>query len=98
MPYSRRLHEELKDENISFVYVCMESEEAQFKSIIERYQLAGSHYFLDANQSASFAPIIQSCGFPQYLIIDSEGNILEYYAKDPSHKDIGDILRNLTEP
>ncbi|MEM6262271.1 MAG: TlpA disulfide reductase family protein [Bacteroidota bacterium] len=84
MPYSHKLHQTLQDSAIAFVYVCMQSDSAQYLPIIEHHQLSGSHYFLDSLQGETFAKNCQLRGFPQYLILNKRGEIVNYHAPSPS--------------
>jgi len=91
-PFSTQLHEDLQDEPIAFVYLCMESDSAQYLPLIKQYNLSGSHYFLTQAQGDAFDKVRNLNGFPQYLIIDKEGKIVEYRAESPDSDTIKQTL------
>ena len=77
MPNSRVLEHELKDEDIAFVYICLESEEKLWKANIDKFQLGGQHYLLSNKQSAEIRNLLEIGGIPFYLLIDKNGIIKE---------------------
>jgi len=76
-PNSIKLEHELKDKDVSFVYICLESEEKQYKAILDKFQLAGQHYLLSSKQSAEIRNHFGISGIPFYLLIDKKGVIME---------------------
>ena len=78
MPYSKKLMGRFKNKNVSFVYVCIDSEEKIWKSFLSNFQLnGGQHYFLNSEQSKYFRNAMNVQGIPCYFLIDKEGNIIE---------------------
>ncbi len=78
MPDSKKLMEKLKDKNVSFVYICIESKEDLWKRLVSDFNLGGGqHYLMDKNQSKFFRKTMDVQGIPQYFIIDKLGNIVE---------------------
>jgi len=76
-PNSKRIEHEFEDKDVALVYICLESEENQFKAILDRYQIGGQHYLLSRTQSAEMRTLFEISGIPSYLIIDKSGVILE---------------------
>jgi len=77
MPNSKVVELELKKKNVAFVYICLESGEEQWKSVLDKYQLGGQHYLLSSKQSAEIRSFFEINGIPNYLLIDKNGIIKE---------------------
>lgn len=68
MPNSVKLHHELAGKPVEFVYLCIESDRELALASIDKYALAGSHYILNKEQSASLKEYLQITGIPFYLL------------------------------
>lgn len=77
MPFSRQLSQELRPEDVTFVYIALTSPEDQFMASIAEFQLSGQHYFLSATQSHEIMKYFEMPGVPFYMLIDKNGNISE---------------------
>jgi len=77
MPSSKIAENEFNDQDVVFVYVCLESEEQKWKIILAQYQLGGQHYLLSNKQSAEIRTLLGINGIPFYLLIDKNGIIKE---------------------
>lgn len=78
MPDSKKLMEKLKEKNVSFVYICIESKEYLWKRFVSEFDLGGGqHYLMDTNQSEFFRTTMDVQGIPEYFIIDKLGNIVD---------------------
>lgn len=96
MPASKELHESLDEEQpIEFVYVCINSDSAQYKPILADQQLGGSHYFLDRPQSQSFGQAFKVQYIPYYLIFDQEGNVVHDNTHRPDMPETREALLEL---
>lgn len=96
MPDSKKLMRKLKEENVSFVYICLESKEDLWKRFISEFNLGGGqHYLLDKNQSKFFRKAMNVQGIPHYFIIDENGNIVEKGNEiDPANKITEEKIRS----
>ena len=74
---SKIIHESLKDNNIAFIYICIDSEEKSGKATIAEKQLSGQHYFLSKEQSREIKEFFEFDGIPFYILIDKNGKIKE---------------------
>jgi thiol-disulfide isomerase/thioredoxin len=83
-PNSKKLLTEYKNKNIVFIFICLNSEEINWKSVISKYSLAGQHYFLSKNQSSDFRDVFGIKGIPHYILFDKKGNISENGTASPS--------------
>ncbi|WP_423127512.1 TlpA family protein disulfide reductase [Gaoshiqia sp. Z1-71] len=77
MPHSKKLMEELKDEDVSFVFLCIDSEENLWKANLAEFQIGGQHYFLSREQSADLRKVFEVQGIPHYFLINQRGVIVE---------------------
>ena len=77
LPNSKILEEELKDEDIEFVYLCLNSKEDVWRALLAKHQLKGQHYFLTKNQSKKFIKVFGITGVPYYFLIDKNKTIVE---------------------
>lgn len=77
MPHSKRLMEELKDKDVAFVFLCIDSEEKLWKANLAEFQIGGQHYFLTREQSADLRAVFEVQGIPHYFLIDQNGTIVE---------------------
>jgi len=76
-PYSNELITKMKDKDIEFVFICLQSKEDAWKAKLSRYNLTGKHYFLDASQSDEFMSKFSINGFPYYFLIGKSGEIID---------------------
>ena len=95
LPKSLKLIEEYKGKKIAFIFVCIDSEEKNWKSTLSRLQLKGEHIFLNKEESAEFRKLFNIKGIPRYMLFDKKGNIADDNALSPSYIKIKlDKLRN----
>ena len=78
-PNSKEVEHEFedKDKDVAFVYLCLESDENQWKATIDKFQLGGQHYHLSYKQSTEIRNLFDVRGVPEYLLIDKSGVIKE---------------------
>jgi thiol-disulfide isomerase/thioredoxin len=77
MPHSKELMEELENQNVAFVFLCIDSEEDLWKASLAELQIDGQHYFLSREQSADLRAVFEVQGIPHYFLIDQKGTIVE---------------------
>lgn len=76
MTFSKSLHDKYKNENIEFIYICIDSEAEQFTSFLSKNNVPGTHYYLNKTQSALIQKKLKIKTIPHYMIIDPNGVIL----------------------
>jgi thiol-disulfide isomerase/thioredoxin len=76
-PKSNKLMVDMKDDNIEFIFLCMDSDEKKWKSVLSKYNLDGQHYLLDSNQSIELRKVLKISSVPHYILIDKSGIIAE---------------------
>ncbi len=71
--------EKLKDKPLTFIYICVKSEETSlWRAMIEKYQLgSGINIFLSRSQYRDFDKRYDIQSFPTYIILNKEGMIVE---------------------
>ena len=77
MPRSKQVEEELHGKDVSFVYICLESDRDKALTTLSRFQLSGEHYILSLQQSREIRDLFGIDGIPFYVLIDKNGTILE---------------------
>lgn len=98
IPYARELHDYFEGENIAFVNLCLSSDKAEWKQMIIDNNIKGDNYYFNLSQSHLLSSRLQFHGYPTYLIIDQQGNLIDKHAPRPSSKDeIRNILINLIQ-
>ena len=75
MPNSKIVEHEFKDEDVVFVYICLESEEKNWKATLDKFQLGGHHYHLSRQQSGEIRTLVSISGIPFYLLIPNRYHI-----------------------
>lgn len=77
MPHSKKLMTELETRDVSFIYLCLDSEEKLWKASLDEFELGGQHYFLTKQQSNDIRAAFEIPGMPFYILIDKKGTIVE---------------------
>jgi thiol-disulfide isomerase/thioredoxin len=77
MPNSKKLMKQMDGKEITFVYLCIDSEEKLWKTCLDEFQLGGQHYFLSKKQSSDLRRIFEVNGIPHYFLFDKNGTIVE---------------------
>ena len=77
MPNSKTVELELKKKNVAFVYICLNSDEERWKSVLDKYQIGGQHYLLSGRQSGEIKSLFEINAVPDYMLIDKNGVIKE---------------------
>lgn len=70
MPYSQKIHELFKGEDVSFVYLCGRSDEKSWEKAIKNHQINGNHYNMSPLQHEYFKDRFSIVGVPRYMLID----------------------------
>ena len=74
---SKEIHLTVNRIGFTFVYICLNSEEKNWKAVLDKYQLGGQHYLLSTKQSAEIKSLFEISAVPFYLLIDKNGIIKE---------------------
>jgi thiol-disulfide isomerase/thioredoxin len=85
--YNNRLKPFLKENKIEMVYIAYEYEPSRekWKNFIKAFGLTGYHFISNTDFKSDFEKYAgKITGYPSYLIVDSEGKVLESKAYFPS--------------
>lgn len=77
MPHSKILMEQFYGKDVAFVFVCLDSEEKNWKSTLNELDIGGQHYLLSKNQSVEFRKAFEINAVPNYFLINKEGIIVD---------------------
>jgi thiol-disulfide isomerase/thioredoxin len=96
MPSSKIVEHENKNEDVVFVYICLESEEKQWKLLLDKFQLGGQHYLLSQKQSSEIRKLLSITGVPFYLLVDKNWVIREKGSHlRPSSLDVREKIKEM---
>ena len=87
MRFAAETKKYLKNYPLTFVYLCMSGEKTAMESLIKQYQLSGDHYYLEDPLARKLSTLLQARGYPTYLIINPDGQIINRNAPRPSDKE-----------
>ena len=96
-PEENRLVDIFKDEKVKIISICMESEEENWRYMIQKHQLNTVNLYASGNWERMLKENYDISGFPHYVIIDKEGRIIENKCVRPSQgaeQLIRDLLDN----
>ncbi len=95
MPHSKQLAEELKNENVVFVYINVNDDKQKWNDYFSKEKREGLYLFADEQQSAKLRSDYNFNGIPHYALIDKNGRIIDADAERPSGKAQQEILETL---
>ena len=73
LPHSVKMQEMYRD--VEFVYLCSQSREETWKSVIRQYQINGTHILLTEGQFDYMKKEFSITGVPHYILIDKNGRV-----------------------
>ena len=75
IPYSKKLHDELKNEPIEFIYLCTSSgsDLETWKTKITELKIGGTHLFVESSIESELMSLFSFTGFPSYAFFDING-------------------------
>lgn len=84
MPYSRRLKEEFKNKNVSFIYFALNDNKQNWKKAIIKDSIQQSqNYFIENSNTSKVIEKLFIKTIPHYIIFNPNGKIVNGYAKRP---------------
>ena len=93
IPFAQKLEEEMKNQNIVFLYMSIDEDEMAWKKAINENNLNGMHLIASGSYNSEIAKLYNVKGIPHYITINKEGKIVDSNAKRPS----GDIKKDLVK-
>jgi thiol-disulfide isomerase/thioredoxin len=86
MPHSKRLKENLKGDNIVFVYLACKCSENSWKSTITNKEIDGVNLLLSNEDYTILTKRYRISGIPHFLLINKKGEIVNDNAPRPSNE------------
>ncbi len=87
IPHAIELHQYFKNEPVTFVNLCMSSDKTEWKEAIKNQHINGDNYYFDKTKSGLMRNLLKWEGFPTYMIINKNGEIVDRSAPRPSSGD-----------
>lgn len=84
-PFSHTLSKEFENQDVAFVYICMDSEFEKWKKAVVDLQLNQNQYFLNEVESKVMRQKFQIHGLPTYYIVNKKSEIVDKDAPRPSN-------------
>ena len=69
-----------KNTQMDYVFLSLDKEIDRWKNGIEKYALAGDHYYIKAGWKGDFCTSIDLDWIPRYILLDAKGKIKVYRA------------------
>lgn len=92
VPYLQALEKELKNENVKFLSISLDKDEAAWKAKMKELNMHGNQWIDPADMLGN---ALNVRGIPRFLIYDKEGNMYNGNAPRPSSSEIRGLLENL---
>jgi thiol-disulfide isomerase/thioredoxin len=86
IPYAKQLYQEFKNKDVVFLNLCAKSKKEDWENFKNQYELGGENYLLTNEEFYLLSEIYKVQGFPTYILIDKNGNVVDYSALRPSNK------------
>lgn len=93
----KKLEEKFKDKNIVFLSISLDSQKdlEKWKNFIIKKELGGTHLIVENAWQSKIVKEYTVESIPRFIIIDSEGILVEIDAPRPSMGKVSRILNNL---
>lgn len=92
LPKLKALQNQYPD--IVYLFLSLDRTEGAWKKAIEKYEIEGEHYWFNTEWKNNFTEYVGLNWIPRYMLIDSEGKIVHYYA---IHADDPMMMETLVE-
>ena len=97
LPNSKRLHKELADRNVEFVYLCVKSKQNDWEEKLNEFNLKGTHYLITDTDYNILSDMFQISGIPHYVLYNKNGVLIEngsYLRPNAAKEEILKLLNN----
>jgi thiol-disulfide isomerase/thioredoxin len=96
IPSAIDLHSHFENKPVAFVNLCLASERDDWKKILTKHHIKGDNYFFNEDETKLLEDELNIRGYPAYMIIDGNGDIINKNAPRPSSgNEIKDLLNKL---
>ncbi|RFZ82724.1 TlpA family protein disulfide reductase [Mucilaginibacter terrenus] len=86
MPYSKVLRAKFAGKDVVFLYLGVQSKEAEWKAMIKTLDIKGENVLLSNNQFSALSEKFQISGIPRYVLINKQGKVADGNARRPGDK------------
>ncbi len=97
IPSLQKTEEAYHDKNIAFVSISVDDKDAHetWKKMVTDKELGGLQLFADNSFKSQFIEDYLIMGIPKFILLDTEGNIIDANAPRPSSDDLKTVLDGL---
>ncbi|TPV35366.1 AhpC/TSA family protein [Paucihalobacter ruber] len=95
LPYLLNLHSDYQDDNIEFVSISVNEDENVWRDYVKEHKNMGTSLRVTQSWDSKTYTDYQANGLPAFILIDTEGNIIDPKAAKPSSKEIREIFDEL---
>lgn len=75
LPKVKDLQKITKDQNVVYVFLSLDREEHKWKTAIDKFNINGEHYWIEAGWKNPFSNYLVLDWIPRYILINEEGKI-----------------------
>lgn len=90
MPKVKALQDTHKD--ATYLFLSLDKSQAAWKKGIEKYQVVGTHYFMQSGWDGPFGKFVNLDWIPRYMVVNKQGTIKLFKAVKADDKRIKHIL------
>jgi len=97
IPYLKKLEEKFHGKNIEFVSVSVDKKSAYktWKNMIKEKEMGGVQLIADKDFASDFIKEFGVTAIPRFVLLDTEGNIIDADAPRPSNPKLEELLNYL---
>jgi len=78
--------------DVDYVFLSVDRKQGSWKRGIKKYGVVGDHYFVHKGQKGALGDFLNSNWIPRYMVIDKDGAIKLFKAKNANDKRIVEAL------
>lgn len=86
IPFAKQLSIEMADKDVVFLNLCAQSPEETWENLIKIHDIDGENHLLTNEEFKALSSVFRVNAFPTYILIDKEGQVIDYNAPRPSSK------------
>lgn len=92
LPKLEKLKKKTGTDNVIYVFISVDEEEAKWQSAIERFNIGGEHYRFEGGWKNAMTNYIELDWIPRYLVLSHKGKIVMPKAITASDKELENAL------
>lgn len=95
IPYYRKVKEKFKSKNIQFLSISVDDDTKKWKNVVSQKKMKGFQLIAKKDWRTSVAKDYQLKTIPRFILIDTEGKIIDADAPRPSEERLVEVLKSL---